>query len=135
MAIAKGDVVSPHLASGTTKAQPQPPRFGVVDNAPGDIDVLWEDGKLVTGIDPASLDKIEAPAVDALSGQRVIANLVPTGSVQGSADYQGVVVDLYKRDPAGSGSPGNDQALVKLLSSGLFVEVDASDCSAVAGGS
>jgi hypothetical protein len=133
MALANGDVVAPHLESGTVKAQPQPPTFGVVDDAAG-VDVLWQDGSLQTAITAVSLDKLGTPTGDNLSGQRVMVDVSPGSSFQASADYQGVVVDLYTRDPAGSGSPGADLALVKLLSSGLYLEVLASQCTVVAGG-
>lgn len=135
MALVQGDVVSPHLESGTVKAQPQPPTFGRVDDAPGDIDVIWEGGTLVSGIDGSSLDKILPVSVNALSGQRVFVNLAPTASVQASADFQGIVLNQYQRDQNGGGSPTANLALVKLLSSEAYLEVLATQCTPVLGGS
>jgi len=131
MALLIGDIVSPHLVSGTVQAQPQPPTFGVVDAAEGDINVLWEDGRLVANLDPQALDKIEAPTADALSGQRVIINLAPSASFQASSDFQGDVIDVFRRDQGDGDNPTADLVLVKLLSSGLYFEVLASRVTVV----
>jgi len=133
MALSNGNLVSPHLVSGTVKAQPQPPKFGIVDDESG-VDVLWEDGRLQTGITNASLDNIEPPASNVLTGQRVIVNVSPGASFQQSSDYEGLVVLLFKRDRDDGGSPTADLALVKLLSSGLYLEVLASQVTVVGAG-
>lgn len=132
MALTNGDPVSPHLKAANVTPQPQPPKFGVVDLDSG-VDVLWEDGLLQTAITALSLDKIEPPAADGLSGQRVIVNLSPGAGFQAATDYQGIVLMVFKRDQADGGTATEDLALVKLISTGAYLEVLASVCTVVPG--
>ncbi len=134
MALAIGDIVSPHLDATSVNPQPQPPSFGIIDDTSSGYDVLWEDGKTSNVVTANSLDKIEAASGDNVSGQRVFVNLSPGSSFQPSSDYQGVVLAVYKRDQGDSGSPTADLALVKLISSGAYLEVLRSQCTPVAGG-
>ena len=133
MALANGDIVSPHLAATNVDPQPQPPKFGIVNDDGSGVDVLWEDGKLVSTIAANSLDKIEPKSADTWSGKRVMVDRTG-GTGQASADYQGIVLSVHKRDQADAGSPTGDLALVKLISTGAYLEVPVSQLSVVSGG-
>jgi hypothetical protein len=132
MAFGAGDIVSPHLVYLTFKAQPQPPIFGIIDETgEGTEQVLWEDGTYVGFIDDNCLDKIVAPTADALSGQRVFVDVSPGTGFQQSSDYQGDIIDVFRRDPGGGDSPGPDLVLVKLISSEMYIEALASQVAVV----
>lgn len=137
MAFAVGDVVSMRLSDkiGTNgllgpQIQAQPPVFGVVTD---DVDqsalgLLWQDGRLDTGVPGVSLDLIGAasgPVVTALQGKVVQA-------ASESPEYQGPVVMFYTRDGAAAGSPTASLALVRS-EVGTYREVLASDLTAVTG--
>jgi len=137
MALAALDIVAVHMedAGQNIKMQPQPPMFGILDSSEENYDVLWEDGRTSTVENSLALDKILPPAVNALNGQRVAVNLTPSANYQASSDYIGVVLNIYKRDQGGAAEPPSDDlALVKLLSSGMFVEVLASRCAVTSTG-
>ena len=129
MAIVAEDIVAVHLSDASVKMQPQPPIFGHVEDVDTTVDVLWEDGKQSSSSPQNALDKILPPTANALTGQRVFVNMAPSANFQPSSDYQGLVLNLYQRDQGGGGSPTADLALVKLLTSGMYVEVPAANCA------
>lgn len=141
MPIVDGDIVAPHLDSATLARtafgpviQPQPPKFGIADDVPGDVNVLWwEDGSVVTGIDPSSLDTIDAAdanEVDRLQFRVVQIN--PSNKVA-SPEYVGVVNQLYVRDPAGAGTSTTPTlALVRTLN-GIWYEIQSDQLLVVDG--
>lgn len=106
--------------------QPQPPRFGVVEDAEG-IDVLWEDGRFTQTIpDGNLLDVIHDCTVtnEGLLGKVVRFRMY--SNLQGSAAYDAVVVNVYRRERGGGDEISEDYVLVQLLSNGMWYELLAS---------
>lgn len=135
MAIGAGSIVAQvNKQAGvyTGPAQMQPPAFGVVtslNSSPVGADVLWpQDGHIESGIPLNQLDEIVDP--DAGEVARLIGNVVRfqpggAGAMSFVADYDAVLVQMYKRAQAG-GAAGPTLALVQVIQTGLFLEFESS---------
>lgn len=141
MAIVKGDLVLiPLISTGTPVGTygpvltPQEPLVGIVDDAASDIAVLWNgSGSLVTAIDPASLDVMDPPdAAELARLQGTLVQITPGSGVGWSPEYQGIVMSMYKRDPAGADTPSATYALVRTAA-GAYFEILSAQLSPVAG--
>lgn len=106
------------VSAGTIAAfvlQPQPPRIGVVTALAGGLnEVLFENGRVVSGIPEDSLDVIqnvqnEETIDDFLYG------VVRSSGTGASQEYTGIVVDMYVIGIS-------TLALVKTLNGGLYYE-------------
>lgn len=127
MALAEGDVVSPHRVSTefTRGYQAQPVHFGIVDNiGEGRHNVLWDTGLLQTLIADTAVDEIVAPTSYAALGKVVEWDINPTATFSPSGAYDATVVALYRRDLETSGTYTGDLALVKLLNADIYLEVE-----------
>lgn len=130
MPFAQGDIVSPLVVNATTQTSrvvPQPPHFGVVDDAAdqNSLGVIWDDGRLQTGIDGATLDRLGTPdanEVSRLVGRVVRVRSGAAGSNSESSSYDALVVALYTRAPD-SANASATLALVRTLAGGVYREV------------
>jgi len=121
MPLVNGDIVT--MANGLDYMQPQPPRFGKVEDSTG-IDILWEDGKFVQGYTAGTAFDVlhdVLTTTDDLIGKVVRVNL---GSYGESPALDAVVISGYRRENNGGGTIGATRYLVRLLSNGMYLEVD-----------
>lgn len=115
------------------QSQLSPPNFGVVAVTTADplFEVLWNNGTYDDAVPGAVLDELVEPDVteiNRLRGKIVQLNVIPA-----SPEYQGMVVNLYKRDRGSAGTPGPNLALVKALNQNFYFEVTASQLDPVPG--
>jgi len=125
MAIAAGSIVALKTTSaaltGVGYQTAQPPVFGVAEGAAGGA-VNWYNGQHVAAVAAGQLDEIvnANPTTLALLGTVV--------NVPGySAAFNGVVIAAYNRSAA------KEYVLVKLLSNGAYLELDATTVTVVPG--
>jgi len=113
---------------------PQPPIFGMVEALAGTATVLWQTGLRQATIDANVLDELlpaDSADITALAGKIVIhAQANAAAGVVDNPAYSGVVLMMYRRDPAGLGNPGESLALVQLVGGG-YMEFPASELVAV----
>lgn len=128
MALAIGSIVRPAVGLFWT---PQPPDNGRVVQNPGagTNDVLFDNGELAPAVPDAQLDSIVTasdPTRDAFIGRIVRPKQSTTAPVLlVSQEYTGEVIGVYSVTTGGGGGPFN-RVLVKLLSTGAYVELDTS---------
>jgi hypothetical protein len=120
VAFLDGDIVTPHTAQNVFLT-PQRPTFGIVEDR-GGVDVLWEHGLLAAGLNINTLDLVYDPNVTGVPFIGKVVGIYPatTGGVQvkqRSPEFEGVVVSVYFRQQAGTGTP-RQYALVKLFNGG-----------------
>jgi hypothetical protein len=110
---------------------PQPNlEFGTVTAVGGTITVLWQGGLSATVL-AAGLDRIAIPA--AVSTVFEPGQLVrPIGCE--CADYDGLLMWIYARDPAGAGVELGVFGLVSLLNGLGFMEFQLSELRVLEGG-
>jgi len=102
--------------------------FGVIAALNGaDADVLWSNGTFAETVPIAALDKINPGASTPHFGKVVR----PVGPV--SAEYTGVVIRTYTRQPSGTGTESALFALVKLLSNDTFIELPVTQLEVLPG--
>ena len=138
MTLTVGDLVAVHNPATLPFFQGEPPMFGIVEafeegegGTPWHI--VWYDGKHITNVTADyAIDKIIAPTSNALLGEVVRIDLA-TLAPEASQEYTGVVDNVYARDLNGDQNPGPDMALVRCLSTGLFLEARTALCHVVAG--
>jgi hypothetical protein len=113
MAFADGDMVAARRpASSLGMSYPQPNlQFGVVAAAGPPVIVLYEGGQLTSVSSAAGLDRIQAPAVATDFEQGQVVRPIDCEC----ADYDGVILNIYARDPQGAGVELGTFALVSLL--------------------
>ena len=138
MAFAAGDLVTLMLPgtgyapAGIRWTSQFGPLVGIVEANAGTLTVQWENGARVATIATSTLDELLAPVaseVTRIFGRRV--RQTPAGSTSSaSGDYSGVVVNMYRRDPASAGTPSATLALVKLDNGG-FLEILSSELAVV----
>jgi hypothetical protein len=143
---AVGDVVSMTLYAQENLSgllgplvQAQPPKFGIVAAGSGGppfttVDVLWEDGSVVTTVPVTALDKIGAPdpgVVGNLQGFLLKTNPGVPAQAE-SPEYQGVSVTFYTRQLAGAGT-ATDTLCLMHTNVGLYRELLAAALTVVAG--
>jgi hypothetical protein len=137
MAFVVGSIVAvPNHGGSITdpiQSQSDPPNYGVIadiTSAPL-FAVLWANGRYEAAVPGAILDELVEPDVteiNRLRGRIVQLNVIPA-----SPEYQGIVVNVYKRALAG-GVPGPNLALVKSLSVvGFYYEVPAATLDPIPG--
>jgi hypothetical protein len=123
MPLVNGDIVA--MWTGlNARIQPQPPRFGKVENAAG-FDILWEDGFEVTlSVGPAVdvLHDVTA-ANQNLIGKVVRLDINLTTVIQPSPAYDALVISAFRRERGGDGTISADRVLVQLLSNQMYLEV------------
>jgi hypothetical protein len=129
MALVAGDIVSPIVFIAAPSVQG--PVFGIVDDAAG-LDVLWNNGTFVQGLTAVSpsLDKIGTadPAVAArIVGRRVQVNDPAGQNIWGLC----VCISVYTRQINGGPALARTMALLQNPTGEYFIEVLASDCTAV----
>jgi len=128
MAISQGDLVAVH-DDLTTNFKQQPPFYGVAigDEAAGVVDVLWQDGRVESGILADQLDMIEEPiaTIFADAKGRAVQVRVDSSITFGaqSPSFTGQCVDIYRRNPGGDTPASADTFLVKMYQTGLWLEV------------
>jgi len=143
MAFVLGDVVSMTLFAQENLSgllgplvQAQPPKFGIVQalGMGATVDVLWEDGRVVTAVPNTALDKIGAPDSGVVASfQGFVLKTDPGVAAQAeSPEYQGVDVTFYTRDNAAAGTP-TDTLCLMLTNAGLYRELLASTLKVVGG--
>lgn len=139
MALAAGEIVAPATAvtPGGAAVNDQVEMRGVVAAANGapivtDVDVLWASGLQEAGILVGAVDRIDPPAVASLGLQgQIVRRVLNASGITASAAYDGLVLELYKRTPAGGAVSTPDIALVKTLQNGALFEVLASNLKIV----
>lgn len=134
MAIAAGDIVTPHRVSAeyTRGFQGQPPEFGVCDEVDGgDRTILWGRGWHEAGIVEAALDEVVAPLSLALLGKVVELDINPTVALEPSGSYDATVVARYRRDLSASGTYTADLVLCKLVNADVYIETVATNARAL----
>lgn len=141
MAFAVGAIVtekvnSTALAAGL--AQRQPPALGVVavDQGAGAYTVLWDDGLLQAGIPGVpTLDELidaDANEVSRLSGR--VVRVQETGQTSSeSAAYDAKVIMQYRRRTEDGATTSTDRALVQMIQSGAWRELNSADLQPVRG--
>lgn len=114
--------------------QRQPPQFGLVmlPTDQNSLSVLWPDGFVQTAIDGDVLDEIVDPSSAALLGSFVRVNLAASPSSFAAA-FDGVVVNVYRRDPNSSGTPSADIVLIHTQT-GFWYEAFAANVVTISGG-
>lgn len=128
MAISQGDLVSVRN-NLTTNFKQQPPFYGVAigDEAAGVVDVLWQDGRVESGILADQLDMIEEPIATILADAkgRAVQVRVDSSLAFGaqSPSFTGQCVDIYRRNAGGDTPVLTDTFLVKMYQTGLWLEV------------
>ena len=100
--------------------------FGVVVANAG-VDILWSNGTFVEGVAAGAIDKIN-PSTNADYFGKVVR---VTGPV--SPELTGIVVRIYTRQPAGTGTESAAYALVQLLNTGGFIEALLTQLEVVTG--
>jgi len=148
VSFAVGDVVSMTLQLAESLSgllgplvQTQPPTFGVVTDGAGGppfttVNVLWEDGRLVSTIPVAALDLIGLPDAGAVSDLQgfVLKTNPSVDAQQESPEYQGTAVTFYTRqNGAPSISEPTDTLCLMRVYPGTYRELLASTLKAVAG--
>lgn len=138
MAISQGDLVSVHNGL-TTNFKQQPPFYGVAitDEAANVVDVLWQDGRVESGILADQLDMIEEPTGTTFADAkgRAVQVRVDSSLAFGaqSPSFTGQCVDIYRRNPGGDGPATADTFLVKMYQTGLWLEVVATQLQILPG--
>jgi hypothetical protein len=129
MALLLGEEVALHRdTTYSTLAASGQVLFGIVMDPAGPIKVQWQNGQYSDALVATELDKILG-----LSGstQQVVTFNDATDGID-SPEYQGVVVRRYSRQREGAGATVV-YVLIKLLSSGEYLEVLASAIREVSG--
>ncbi len=124
MAIDAGSIVALKAASSALTfgfLTAQPPVFGVAEGAAGGA-VNWYNGLHTSAVASGQLDEIVDPNV---TTQELIGEVVTIAGY--SSAYNSVVVGAYNRNAT------TECVLLKLLSNGAYLEVDATLVTVVAG--
>jgi hypothetical protein len=98
------------------------------------VDVLWEDGRVVTTVPVTALDKIGAPDTGVVGNlQGFLLKTDPAVAAQAeSPEFQGVGVTFYTRQNAATG-PVTDTLCLMRTNFGLYRELLAAALKVVAG--
>lgn len=129
MAIGISSIVAVKISSAALSLgsiSSQAPAFGVSETASTPFTITWGDGSRVASIPATSLDEIITASMPTLA---LVGSVVT--KLNRDPAYSGIVVDAYARVATSPVASTTQMVLVKTLSNGAFLEMDASTVIAV----